>query len=79
MIALSAQLLNTPVVSCLLSKLTPVNSASFYQSLTFAALHIGIMLSRFVAGSTFGKMPIVYTSIILAFCWLFAWSDMVGL
>lgn len=71
MFFLSAQLLNSPVASCLLSKLTPVKSASFYQSLTYTAVHMGICLSRLAGGSTFGKMPMMHTCIVLAFCWLF--------
>ncbi|XP_028408676.1 uncharacterized protein LOC114531238 isoform X2 [Dendronephthya gigantea] len=71
MLLLSAQLVNSPVASCLLSKLTPVKSASFYQSLTYTAVHMGICLSRLAGGSTFAKMSMMYTCIVLAFCWLF--------
>ena len=71
MLFLSTQFLNIPLASSLLSKITPVKSASFYQSLTYTAVHLGVFLSRLTAGATFGKMPMIYTCAVLAFCWLF--------
>ena len=71
MLFLSAQFLNTPIASSVLSKITPVKSASFYQSLTYTAVHLGMCLSRLAAGATFGKMAMIYTSAVLAFFWLF--------
>jgi predicted MFS family arabinose efflux permease len=70
MLILSAIFINTPLVSSLLSKITPANKASLYQSLTYTAMHLGFCLSRLVAGATFAKMPMMYTSAALAFCWL---------
>ena len=70
MLFLSAMFINTPVVSSLLSKITPAKHAAFYQSLAYTAMHLGYGLSRLVAGATFAKMPMIYTCTALAICWL---------
>jgi hypothetical protein len=71
MLFLSAQYLNTPLAASLLAKITPKRDASFYQSLAFAAMHLGFCVSRLVAGATFAKVPMIYTCVILILCWLF--------
>jgi hypothetical protein len=55
----------------LLSKLTPEEDASFYQSLSFCLAHIGIIFSRLIAGATFERMPMMYTCICLTMTSLF--------
>ena len=57
--------------STLVSKLTPVEDASFYQSLSFTIAHLAIIFSRLIAGATFERMPMMYTCICLAMTWLF--------
>ena len=71
MLILGAIFINTPLVSSLLSKITPAKKASFYQSLTYTAMHLGFFSSRLVAGATFAKMPMTFASTAMAFCWLF--------
>lgn len=66
----SAQFLNIPVAASLLSKITPVVDAAFYQSFLYTAIHLGICLSRVVAGATFGKIPIMYSCAVLTVSWL---------
>jgi predicted MFS family arabinose efflux permease len=68
---IGAQFVNFPLISSLLSKLTPAEGASFYQSLTFTVVHATIMLSRILAGATFHRMPMMYTCFFLTICWLF--------
>jgi hypothetical protein len=68
---IGAQFVNFALISSLLSKLTPAEGASFYQSLTFTVAHTSIMLSRILAGATFHRMPMMYTCLCLTICWLF--------
>ena len=68
---IGAQFVNFALISSLLSKLTPAEGASFYQSLTFTVVHATIMLSRILAGATFHRMPMMYTCFFLTICWLF--------
>ena len=71
MLILGSIFINTPLVSSLLSRITPAKKASFYQSLTYTAMHLGFCSSRLVAGATFAKMPMTFASAAMAFCWLF--------
>ena len=55
----------------LLSKLTPEEDASFYQSLSFSVAHLAIIFSRLIGGATFDRVPMMYTCICLTISWLF--------
>jgi predicted MFS family arabinose efflux permease len=68
---IGAQFVNFALISSLLSKLTPAEGASCYQSLTFTVAHTSIMLGRILAGATFHRMPMMYTCLCLTICWLF--------
>lgn len=70
MLVSNAQFLNIPVTSSLLSKITPVENAAFFQSLLYTTLHLGMCVGRLVAGATFGKTSIICASAGLAFSWL---------
>ena len=71
MLILSVGFVNFSLICSLLSKLTPVEDASFYQSLSFTIGHIGIIFSRLIGGATFDRMPMIYTCICLTISWLF--------
>ena len=71
MLILSIAFVNFSLICSLLSKLTPVEDASFYQSLSFIMAHIGIILSRLIGGATFDRIPMMYTGICLTISWLF--------
>ena len=63
------QMANFPLICSLLSKLTPVESATFYQSLSFVLGHLTVVLSRVIAGATFEKMPMMYICLYLTINW----------
>ena len=71
MLFMGAQFVNFALVCSLLSKLTPAEDASFYQSLAYIILHASIILSRILAGATFYRMPMMYTCLCITICWLF--------
>ena len=71
MLVTKFQIVSFPIVCSVISKLTPVKSASFYQSLSFAIVHLTIMLARVTAGATFDKMPMTYVGFGLTVNWLF--------
>ncbi len=71
MVILSVGFVTFPLICSLLSKLTPVEDASFYQSLSFTIGHLAFILGRLIAGATFDRMPMMYTCICLTICWLF--------
>ncbi len=71
MLILSIAFVNFSLICSLLSKLTPVKDASFYQSLSFTIAHMGIILSRLIGGATFDRIPMMYTGICLTISWLF--------
>ena len=60
-----------PVICSLISKKTPAEGASFYQSLSFAVAHLTIVLSRVTAGATFDRIPMMYVCLGLTINWLF--------
>ena len=59
-----------PVISSVISKLTPVEGASFYQSLSFAVVHLSVILARVTAGATFDRMPLIWVCLGLTVNWL---------
>ena len=71
MVIASAEFMNFPLTCSMLSKMTPANSASFYQSLGFANLNLGIIVGRVLAGATFSKIPMMYNCVGLAMAWVF--------
>ncbi len=71
MVILSFGFVMFPLTCSLLSRLTQVEDASFYQSLSFTTIHTGIMLSRLIAGATFDRMPMMYNCICITISWLF--------
>ena len=68
---IGAQFVNFALISSLLSKLTPAEGASCYQSLAFTVAHASIMLGRILAGASFHRIPMMYTCLCLTICWLF--------
>ncbi|XP_028406478.1 uncharacterized protein LOC114528965 [Dendronephthya gigantea] len=72
MFILEANAVNFSLICSILTKLTPVSSASFYQGINFAVLHFGILVGRLIAGATFAKLPMMYTGFGLTVCWLFS-------
>ncbi|CAB3998326.1 major facilitator superfamily domain-containing 8-like [Paramuricea clavata] len=68
---IGAQFVNFALISSLLSKQTPAEDASCYQSLTFTVAHTSIMLGRILAGASFHRIPMMYTCLCLSICWLF--------
>ena len=70
MIIARAVFVNFSLTCSLLSKLTPVDSASFYQSLLFTIAHSANIVSRLLAGDTFDRLPMMYTCLCLAISWL---------
>lgn len=64
------QMASFPFVCSLLSKLTPVENATFYQSCSFALGHFTVILSRVIAGATFERMPMMYICLYLTVNWL---------
>ena len=65
------QVLNFSVISSVISKLTPAEGASFYQSLSFIVLSLTIILARVTAGATFDKIPMMCVCLGLTVNWLF--------
>ena len=63
---------NFSLIGSLITKLTPVNSASFYQSIMFTVLHVAMILSRVTAGVTFSKTLMLYNCCGLTIAWLIA-------
>ena len=63
---------NFSLIGSLITKLTPVNSASFYQSIMFTLLHVAMILSRVTAGVTFSKTLLLYNGCGLTIAWLIA-------
>ena len=72
MLIVSANGVNLSLIGALLTKLTPLNHVSFYQSLTFATLHIAEIISRVTAGATFSKTTMMYTCLGSTIAWLIA-------
>ena len=72
MFILEGSLVNFTLMGSLLTKLTPVGSASFYQGINFTVLHFGVLVGRLIAGATFAKLPMMYTCFGLTICWLFS-------
>ncbi|XP_028416118.1 major facilitator superfamily domain-containing protein 8-like [Dendronephthya gigantea] len=72
MFILEGNAVNFSLICSILTKLTPVSSASFYQGINFAVLHFGIMVGRLIAGATFAKLPMMYAGFGLTVCWLFS-------
>jgi predicted MFS family arabinose efflux permease len=70
MIIVRGVFVNFSLICSLLSKLTPVENAAFYQSLTFTIAHVGIILGRLIAGVTFSRLPMMYTCLCLTISWL---------
>ncbi|CAB3990303.1 Hypothetical predicted protein [Paramuricea clavata] len=68
---IGAQFVNFPMIASLLSKLTPAEGASFYQSLAYTVGHATIILGRILAGATFHRILMMYTCFFLTICWLF--------
>ena len=59
-----------PLTCSLLSQLTPVENATFYQSLSFAISHLTTIVSRVIGGVTFGKIPMMCVCLLLAVNWI---------
>lgn len=64
------QIVNFSLFCSLLSKLTPVENSSFYQSLSITIVHLSFIFSRLIGGATFDKMPLTYISVFLIVNWL---------
>ena len=69
MVIASAEIVSFSLACSMLSKITPANSAAFYQSLGFASLNLGVIVGRALAGATFSKMPMMYNCLSLAMAW----------
>ena len=63
---------NFSLIGSLITMLTPVNSASFYQSIMFTVLHVAMIHSRVTAGVTFSKTLLPYNCCGLTIAWLIA-------
>ena len=61
---------NFSLIGLLITKLTTVNGASFYQSIAFAILHINMILTRVTASGTFSKTLMLYICFGLIIAWL---------
>ena len=72
MLILSVQFIIFALACSLLSKITPTKTAAFYQSLIFATDNIGVITARVVAGATFEKVLMTYTSVAMAIAWAIA-------
>lgn len=72
MLIVNANAVNLSLIGSLLSKLTPLDHVSFYQSLTFTILHIAEIISRVAAGATFSKTTMMYTCLGITIGWLIA-------
>jgi MFS family permease len=70
MVLLSVSFLIFPLSCSLLSKETPTDQASFYQSICFVALHLSNGSSRFVSGATFTPSGMMYVCIGLSVGWI---------
>ena len=70
MFILQGNAVNFTLMGSLLTKLTPVSSASFYQGINYTVLHFGLLAGRLIAGATFAKFPMMYTCLGLTICWL---------
>ena len=68
----AASAVNFSLIGSLITKLTPVNSASFYQSIMFTVLHVAMILSRVTAGVTFSQTLLLYNCCGLTIAWLIA-------
>ena len=69
-ISLGVSFVIFPLASSLLSKETPVRTASFYQGLAFMALHIADIGGRAMGGATFHKTTLTWVCIGLTIGWL---------
>ena len=69
-VIISVNSINLSFIGSLITKSTPVNSASFYQSITFTILHVGLILGRVTAGVTFSKTLMLYNCFGLTLVWL---------
>ena len=59
-----------PLACSLLSQLTPVENATFYQSLSFAMMHLTIILGRVIGGVTFDRTPMMCICLFLTVNWI---------
>ncbi|XP_028401215.1 SPX domain-containing membrane protein At4g22990-like [Dendronephthya gigantea] len=59
-----------PLLCSILSKETPVNSASLYQGISFSVLNLGFLIGRVLAGGTFFKEGVVYVAVSLLVIWV---------
>ena len=62
--------LSFPLACSLLSQLTPVENATFYQSLSFAIWHLTAVFGRVIGGVTFGKIPMMCIGLLLSVNWI---------
>ena len=72
MFILEGNAVNFTLIGSLLTKLTPVSSASFYQGINYTVLHSSFLVGRVIGGATFAKLPMMYTCLGLTICWLIA-------
>ena len=68
----TANAVNFSLIGSLITRLTPVNSASFYQSITFTIMHVGMIISRVTAGVTFSKTLLLCNCFSLTIAWVIA-------
>lgn len=71
MLVTKTQLVSFPAICLVIKKLTAIESASFYQCLAFATVHLTILLARVTAGATFDRIPMMYMCLALTINWLF--------
>ena len=64
------QAVGFPLTCSLLSQLTPVENATFYQSLSFAISHLTTIVSRVIGGLTFDRTPMMCICLFLAVNWI---------
>lgn len=70
LICLGLPCLSFPVTCSLISKVTDVNHAAFYQSLSSTVGHLAVISSRLVAGLTFSKTSFTFTCLGLTLFWI---------
>ena len=70
MILLSVSFVIFPLASSLLSKETPQDQASFYQSIGFTVLHLPNVIGRIISGATFTHTGMIYVCLGLCGGWL---------
>ena len=68
-ILLSVSFVMFPLASSLLSKETPVDKASLYQSIGFTVLHAPNSMSRIIGGATFTQTGMIYVCLGLSAGW----------